>query len=150
MSKNKIISLFGLIVAALYGFETLRTPEAGSNFVSGTKVFPLMIIVGTVVFSIIIFLQDYNEKTKSDKLVLNKTVMKTIGMCTAVFVVYTMVFDFLGYIISTIFMLFALMSIINKGKMKQNVIVSISFSILAYVVFAKLLAISLPPGLIRI
>ena len=150
MSKNRILGLFGLLVTALYGVETFKMKEAGANFLSGTKIFPLMIITGTLVFSVMILMQDYIQNAEPQKLVLDRKVMKTIGICTAVFIGYTMVFNFLGYILSTILMLFALMSIINKGKIKQNAIVSVTFSIVAYAVFAKLLAISLPPGLIQI
>lgn len=149
MTQNKVIGIFGALLAVVYGFSTVNATAAGATFLSGTKVFPLMVIVLTLGLSIVIFLQDHFGKEKSKKLDIDKRVAMTIGKSTVIFIVYTLIFEHLGYILSTIVLLMGLLSILNKGKMKQNIIISIAFSAIAYYVFSKLLAISLPPGIIN-
>ncbi len=149
MTQNKIIGIFGALLAVIYGFSTINATGAGATFLSGTKIFPTMVIILTAVLSAVIFLQDHLGKEKGKKLEIDKKVIVTIGKCTVIFVIYTLVFEHLGYILSTIVLLIGLLSILNKGKLKQNLIISLAFSVIAYFIFSKLLAISLPPGIIN-
>ncbi len=149
MTQNKIIGIFGALLAVIYGFSTINATGAGATFLSGTKIFPAMVIILTAVLSLVIFLQDYLGKAEGKKLEIDKKVAVTIGKCTVIFIVYTLVFEHLGYILSTIVLLMGLLSILNKGKLKQNLIISVAFSAIAYFIFSKLLAISLPPGIIN-
>lgn len=149
MSKNKIIGIAGLLISAFYGYGIIKLPQAGATFLSGTKIFLILIVFMTVVFSIIIFLQDFKKGAVVDKLVLDKKVLKTIGIYVVIFVIYTLIFETVGFIISTIFLLTALLSILNKGKIKANLLIGIIFPITIYLIFAKLFSISLPRGLIR-
>ena len=149
MTQNKIIGIFGALLTAIYGFSTIKATGAGATFLSGTKIFPMMVIILTAVFSAVIFLQDHLGKEKGKKIDIDKRVVITIVKSTAIFVVYTLIFEHLGYILSTVVLLMGLLSILNKGKLKQNIIISIAFSVIAYFVFSKLLAISLPPGIIN-
>jgi putative tricarboxylic transport membrane protein len=149
MTQNKVIGIFGALLTVIYGFSTISTEGAGATFLSGTKVFPLMVIILTAILSIVIFSQDYIGKKDGKKLEIDKKVLITIAKSTVIFVVYTLIFEHLGYIISTIVLLMGLLSILNKGKLKQNIIISVVFSVIAYFIFSKLLAISLPPGIIN-
>ena len=149
MTQNKVIGIFGALLTAIYGFSTFSATGAGATFLSGTKIFPMMVIILTGVLSAVIFLQDHMGKEKGKKLDIDKKVIVTIGKSTAIFVVYTLIFEHLGYILSTVVLLMGLLSILNKGKLKQNIIISVAFSAIAYFVFSKLLAISLPPGIIN-
>ena len=150
MSQNKTVGIFGMIITAIYAASTILTEGGGATFLSGTKIFPTMIIIVTTILSVVIFAQDYTGKEAHAKLNIDMQVVKTMGKCTAIFVVYSLLFEHIGYIASTIFMLMGLLSIMNKGKLKQNIIISVIFSVSAYFVFAKLLAISLPPGLLAL
>lgn len=148
MSQNKIVSTIGLLVSLIYGYSTYVMPSEGATFLSGTKVFPIMICIFTAIFSIIILLDDFKKDAEIKKLVVDKKVLKAMLVCSLIFVGYTLIFEILGYIISTTLMLIALLSLINKGKHKINVSIAVIFSVVAYGVFAKLLSISLPAGLI--
>ncbi|WP_319371297.1 tripartite tricarboxylate transporter TctB family protein [uncultured Ilyobacter sp.] len=149
MTQNKIIGIFGALLAVVYGISTATAVGAGATFLSGTKIFPTMVIILTAVLSAVIFLQDHMGKVEGKKLEIDKKVAMTIGKCTVIFVIYTLVFEHLGYILSTTVLLMGLLSILNGGKIKQNSIISVAFSVIAYFIFSKLLAISLPPGIIN-
>lgn len=149
MSENKIIAIAGLIISAIYGFGIMGVAQAGNTFVSGTKSFPVLILLGAIIFSVIIFLQDYKKGYTIKKLFLDKKVMKTIAMCTVIFIMYSIIFDSVGFLLSTAVMMFALLSVINNGKLKTNSIVAVIFAVASYGIFAKLLAISLPGGILH-
>lgn len=149
MTQNRIISTVGLLITIIYGFSTVSARGAGATFLSGTKAFPTMVIIFTGLLSLVIFFQDYHGKEKSSKIKLDKKVLITILKCTVIFVVYALIFEKLGYILSTVLLLIGLLSILNQGKLKQNIIISVAFSVIAFIIFSKLLAISLPPGIIN-
>lgn len=148
MSQNKTVGGFGFIITAIYGISTIFAESAGSTFLSSTKIFPILITVLTGILSIVIFMQDSIGKEAHKKLKVEPEVLKVMGKFTLIFVVYALIFEFAGYIVSTALMLMGLLTIMNDQKHKQNIIIALSFSIIAYFVFAKLLAISLPAGII--
>jgi putative tricarboxylic transport membrane protein len=58
------------------------------------------------------------------------------------------VFESLGYVIATSIYLLVLMAYFNRGKWVANVLTSVLFSIGSYVMFVKLLGVSLAPGIL--
>ncbi len=148
MSENKIIGIFGLIITAMYGFAIPGVKNPSPTFLSGTTIFPILVAIGTFVFSAAFFVMDFKEKGKAKKYTPDKKVMKTIGVYLLIFIIYSIIFESVGFILSTLFMLFGILTVLNKGKLKVNLIISIVFPVIAYAVFAKGFAISLPPGII--
>lgn len=148
MSENKIIGIIGLAIAVIYGFSITGIQNTGVTFLSGTRIFPIIIAIGTAVFSLIILLQDFKKGEESKKLKIKKKTLQTMGMFLLIFVIYTLIFERVGFILSTALMLFGLLSILNKGKLKTNILVSVLFPLAAYSIFAKIFAISLPNGIL--
>ena len=74
-----------------------------------------------------------------------RTILVTLGSL-AVFIV---LMDPLGFLVpTTLFMLF-ISTLINKGRLIQNLILAIAFSVITYGVFAVALKLSLPRGFIE-
>jgi putative tricarboxylic transport membrane protein len=66
-----------------------------------------------------------------------------ISVCA---VIYALLFDRLGYVISTILFLEGVLAVFNGPKRwKQNSLVAVIFSVVVYVLFFKLLNVYLPP-----
>lgn len=64
-------------------------------------------------------------------------------------VVYILVFAFLGFEISTFAFLFGLSTYYQPRKWLRNLIASVVFAVLVYVLFAHLLGVQLPSGLLK-
>jgi len=59
-------------------------------------------------------------------------------------VVYALIFEHAGFVISTLAFMFSMLMLTNKEKIKQNVIVSVVFSVSIYLLFTQALGIPLP------
>lgn len=150
MTKNKIIGIAGLLISAFYGYgiTTLKNPT--ELFIAGTTIFPICVTVGAIIFSLWIMMDDVRHPEKKEYMNLDSKVMKTMGIFTGVFVIYIMIFDKIGFLISTIAMLLSILFIFNIGKSQRviNIIVGVAFPTICYVIFAKLFSISLPRGIL--
>jgi putative tricarboxylic transport membrane protein len=64
-------------------------------------------------------------------------------------IAYGLVMDSLGFLIpTTLFMLF-ISTLINRGRLVQNLVLAVAFSMITYGVFAVALKLSLPRGFIE-
>ena len=56
--------------------------------------------------------------------------------------------DWLGYLIATFFFMLIVTALINVGRHKQNLVISVLFSLISFISFALILKLSLPRGLL--
>jgi putative tricarboxylic transport membrane protein len=61
---------------------------------------------------------------------------------------YYYVFERLGYLTATVLYIFPMLAFFNRGRWLTNILVSVGFAIIAYIVFAKFLRVPLPPGIL--
>ena len=62
--------------------------------------------------------------------------------------IYFAVFVPLGYLISTSIYLLALTAYFNRGKWAANVLTSVLFCVISYLLFTKVLGVALPRGVL--
>jgi putative tricarboxylic transport membrane protein len=117
---------------------------------AGTTVFPILITAGAVIFSLVILIRGFLQGEQAETITFDKKVLKMMGVFTGIFAIYIIIFNKLGFLISTIFMLSAMLFTLNKGKKQRiiNLIIGIVFPVICYVVFAKIFTISLPRGIL--
>lgn len=76
--------------------------------------------------------------------------LKKIGLTCLFSILYAILFDKLGYVISTILFLQGVLFLFNGfKKWKTNTVVVLIFSLFIYILFSKLLGVYLPmtPGI---
>lgn len=140
--------LFGIIFA----YTTYTTPKANFGNPNDPLYFPysiavLFIFLGAILIiksnmqSTILALKDILSESKIKKLDRRRVLYTCI-----ISVVYALVFEPLGYVISTFLFMLSILSLTNGiKKYKINAIVAFCFALGIYILFAKLLSISLPP-----
>lgn len=150
MTENKTIGTAGLIMSAIYGFAAFGLKNPAPSLLIGPTIFPMIITVGTFFFSLLLIAQDYKKDAKKNVIKYDSKVLKAMGMYTGVFTIYILLFEKLGFLISTIMMLTSLLFILNRGKSqyKINLILGFVFPIICYIAFAKIFSISLPRGIL--
>lgn len=147
MNANRILGLFGLVVSVIYLFSAVNLPSASLSDPIGPKGFPILLsVLGIIVSVIILFQHKFVKDIKEINLKVNKEQMKMIIYTVVLCVLYALVFDTVGFLVSTILFLFGVLFKINENKLKQNIIISVSFGLGLYIVFAKMLSLSLPRG----
>ena len=57
-------------------------------------------------------------------------------------------FDRAGYLVSTVIYLLVLTAVFNAGKWVANVLTSVLFAVGSYVLFVKILGVTLPAGIL--
>ncbi|AGU58903.1 tripartite tricarboxylate transporter TctB family protein [Vibrio anguillarum] len=159
MENNKIrpnwdafTGLFSVGFGLIYGGMTYTMPRAAFGNPLDPIYFPmgiavLALMVGCILLaksnmraSVMAFIALINEDEvkKFDRKRILYTCIVSVG--------YALIFDPLGYVISTFFFLFSMLTITSGIKAwKQSILVALAFSVCVYFVFSTLLSISLPP-----
>jgi hypothetical protein len=150
MKKDTVIGVAGLIISAIYGFGITHLKNPSEMFFAGTTVFPILVTIGAIIFSLLVIARGRMEGQDAEVLELDPKVLKMMGVFTGVFAIYIAVFNKLGFLISTIAMLTSILFIFNVGKSQRiiNLVIGIVFPTLCYVIFAMIFSISLPRGIL--
>lgn len=139
---------FGVI----YGTAAYTMPRAAFGNPMDPIYFPLGIAAIAVFIGLLLLVksnfgasvQAYKDLVNEDD--VKKNDRKRILYTCVISVAYALLFEHLGYVISTFFFMFLMLTITSgKEAWKQSVVVSIAFSVGIFFVFSSLLSISLPP-----
>ncbi len=154
--RDYLTSGLVFLISSLYLVFTLRIRSAPIGNPHTPKVFPLILASFGIILAAILYgktrmymrrnkqsLQDdaYSpeEKIEIKQLLYLALVASIMG------VGYTIFFHILGYPIATTIFIMGYMFFINgRKRWKQNIIVPIVFSVLVYVLFARILFVQLP------
>jgi len=153
VTMNLITGIIAIALGGIYLLTAMLLPEMRMGDRLGPKLFPSIVGILAIVAGIILALGDRNPGTRSKKadfgFVKHKEVWIKILLTTAVGIAYGLLMDPLGFLVpTTLFMLF-ISTLINKGRLVQNLILAVAFSVITYGVFAVALKLSLPRGFIE-
>ncbi|WP_185970868.1 tripartite tricarboxylate transporter TctB family protein [Alkalicoccobacillus porphyridii] len=140
--------VFFIVVSLGYAFLIMRLPTANLGDPYGPFYFPLFICIGLFIFSVVDFIQlkrSEPEENEELQLLLDPKLLKIIGVILALCVMYTAIFEIVGFLIATVLFLGALLFYLNgRTKWVLNLVVTAIFSFSAWYIFTQLLDISLP------
>ncbi len=154
MTKNTVSGLFAFVLGAAYLAATLLLPEVTAGDEVGPKLFPVIVSVVMMLSGGALVVADRKERAGKSgeafslRFVQERDVWVRIALTMVCGILYGMVLDWLGYVIATILFMFVVASFINVRRHLENAIISISFSLVSFGVFAMLLKLSLPRGLL--
>ncbi len=153
MTKDTLTGIIAVLVGAVYTVTALLLPEMRMGDRLGPKIFPLVVGIGSILAGLVLILGDRKPGKQSKKadfgFIEHKDIWLKILLTTVVGIVYGLVMDTLGFLIpTTLFMIF-ITTLINKGRLVQNAILSLAFSVITYGVFAVALQLSLPRGFLE-
>ncbi|GAK56607.1 hypothetical protein U27_03569 [Candidatus Vecturithrix granuli] len=150
INMSKIVGIFFLLIGVIYLIMAFQLADASIGSPHTPKIFPAGLGLLLIGLSLGLLAKEFRTSAQpaktSGKASFGLEDVQKIGL-TAVFAfIYALLFDRLGYVISTILFLEALLFLFNGfAKWKQNTIVAVIFSIVVYVLFFKLLNVYLPP-----
>lgn len=141
--------IFLILIASVYLILTFNLPEANIGNPTAAMNYPLLIGFSLLILSILYLLNEYklSRKEKFDNYNVFKDKELTVkflivlGLC----IVYSLIFEQVGFLISTSLFLLALLFVVNGRKQWLiNIIVAITFSFATWYSFSELLGVSLP------
>ena len=139
-----LLTLLGIIYLVL----TLNVQRSRIGDPNSPMYFPLLISVLLIVMSVIYFFQEYKKRHEHFEildLLLQKKTLIRLGATVVMIIIYALIFERLGFLISTILFLGGVLFLINGVKhWLQNIIVALVFSGITWYAFSQLLDVSLP------
>lgn len=148
MNLSALAGILAAVLGSLYTIQALLLPNASIGNPFAPKIFPigvgmLMVITGIVLTVREIRQTGLNEKGTKEK--SDNETRKFIAYISGACILYGLTFNHIGYVFSTILFLEIILTLFNgKKNWKVNTIVSVCFSSFIYIVFTKLLGITLP------
>lgn len=148
LRPNAWVGLVAVIVGVVYAFQSYALPRAPIGNPMAPIYFPLglgvlMAFLGALVF-VIEAAKGLNADDKSKRPRFHLKSLSLIFYVVILCFIYAVIFDYAGFVFSTIGFLLASLLVINPGKAKQNVIITLCFAFGMYYIFNNLFQITLP------
>jgi putative tricarboxylic transport membrane protein len=149
---DRVIFVCTLILAGIYFYATEKLPSLEIGDPLGPKAFPRLLTVVLIITAVVLLLEIIRAKRKPARPAARaEPVDYRVYLIIAGVVVWTfayfLIFERLGFMISTSFYLFGLMAYFHRGKWISNVLSAFGFSIGSYFLF-KVLGVQLAPGIL--
>lgn len=148
MNLSLLSGALAFIVGIIYTIQAYLLPNATIGNPMAPKILPIGLGILMILFGVSLITQEVKKsgfkfldgkKAKIDENL--KLILYTCAAC----ILYAILFNRIGYVLSTIVFLEIILLLFNgKEKWKVNTLVSICFSTFIYVVFSKFLGIILP------
>jgi putative tricarboxylic transport membrane protein len=142
------VPIFVIVIGIIFLIATINLPKANLGNPNGPIYFPMGISILLLILGVIYFFQELKNLDKDNEKIrqlLSGRVPKLVGWTIVLGIGYTLIFDRIGFLFSTILFLGALLFLINGvKKWKVNIIVTLLFSYISWYSFSELLGVSLP------
>lgn len=148
MRPNAWVGLAAMVIGVVYTYQSYMLPRAPIGNPLAPILFPLglgvfMMLLGAVTFAIEAS-KGLNTDDKSKRPQFHLQGMKLIFFVIFMCLVYTVIFDRAGFVFSTLIFLMSMLMTINAGKFKQNLIITLVFTLGLWYVFSSVFQINLP------
>lgn len=149
---DRIIFVCTLLLAGVYFWATAQIPSLELGDPLGPKAFPRLLGVGLLIAAAMLLMEILRDRKKAQTEPApawhwepHQWVVVAISAWTAI---YILVFEPLGFMLSTAVYLLVLTAYFNRGRWLMNVLTSVLFAVISYLAFTKLLGVNLAPGIL--
>ncbi len=153
MMADRVILVLIVLLAAVYFYATAQIPSLEIGDPLGPKAFPRLLGIALLVTGAMLLVEILRAR-RVKKVPVEKPAsvdhshLPVIAAVVAFSAVYLAVFEWLGYVLATAPYLLGLMAYFHRGKWLSNILTSVLFSVLSYVLFTRVLEVSLARGIL--
>ena len=149
MTINLVSSIITIAVGLTYMIMAFNFPDATVGRPMEPKIFPIMLGIALTILGLALLIQELMKNSKNKEKETIKLSFGNNGKKIAITIVnaiiYALIFNALGYVLSTIIFLEIELLIFGGLKSwKVSTIVSVLFSVIAFIIFNTLLGLYLP------
>lgn len=149
MTINLVSSIITIVIGLTYAIMALNFPNATVGRPLEPKIFPVILGIAMTILGFALLIDELIKNSKSKDKETIKLSFGNNGKKIAITVInaiaYALLFNILGYVLSTIIFLEVELLIFGGLKSwKISTIVSVIFSIIAFLIFNTLLGLYLP------
>jgi putative tricarboxylic transport membrane protein len=148
MSSDRVASIIWLIFGLVLAEESYRL-NIGKFNKPDSGLFPFLVGLSLILLSSMLLVQTFINKSEK-RAEEEKLNYRNIILCILSLYAYTLIFEWLGFIPSTFFLVAFLLKIIEKKGWLLVITASCLISIASYVLFAVWLQAPLPKGIFGI
>jgi putative tricarboxylic transport membrane protein len=161
---NIVIGFILLGVSGFYYFSTKGLPPPTKTENLGAAFFPTLLATILAILALLLIVNSLSfrrspdqgeekaavaggERLEEDSFSAEGISYKFLLGTAALCVLYAIFLPILGYLISTPLFLISFIRLLRKGKWVLNVTISVILTACLYLLFARALSVSLPPGI---
>lgn len=153
LTKNKVTGLVALLVGVAYLIATFNLQESAVADPIGPRVFPFIIAAGLLIVGLMLVLKKEKLTAKNRAVIFTwateKELVLNIAYTCVAGVVFGLILEPVGYLISTVLFMTAMMFITyGRSRTFFNIAIGLTFSLTTYGLFFGLLDVSLPRGIL--
>jgi putative tricarboxylic transport membrane protein len=151
MFGDRVICAAALLLAAVYLYAAAQIPSLQIGDPLGPKAFPRLLGAGLIVSAVLLFIETVRGDRRETAAPAAGAKRQTFWIIAAVVgwtTLYLVLFDKAGYVVASAAYLLGLMAYFNRGKWLANVLTSLLFCVLSYLLFTKALGVALPKGVL--
>lgn len=143
-------SSFWLIFSIIVCIESFRL-GIGSFYNPGDGFLPFLAGIAFAIFSLLLLIQTFltNQKNRDER-ILEKIKWKNIILVLAFLLIYALIVEKLGFVLSTLLFVSLLLRIIERKNWYVVAIIAVASSLLSYAIFQLWLQSQLPRGIFGI
>jgi putative tricarboxylic transport membrane protein len=141
---------FSVVMAAVYLYATTLFPALHLSDPLGPQAFPRLLGIGVLLTCVALLIETLRERALAEKSaapVASESTHYGVVIGTTVWTaLYFAVFEWLGYAVSTSLYLLVLMAWFRRDRWVSNALTAVMFSFGSYLMFTRLLLVTLPQG----
>jgi putative tricarboxylic transport membrane protein len=140
-----------MIFGMAYGVQAIGLPRAPIGNPMAPIYFPMGLAILMIFFGALLFFfearKGLNSDDKAKRPKFQFASMKLILIVIALCLLYTVTFDRLGFVLSTMIFLMAMLTFINgKERTLMNAVITVCYSVGMWYVFVNVFQLALPPS----
>jgi putative tricarboxylic transport membrane protein len=147
-----LTGIVSLVVGTIYLVASIRLPESAVSDPIGPRAYPIIVAIGMILVGLVLVFKREALTAKNKAVIVDMAtekdmVVKIAWTCVAG-LVFGLILDKVGYLISTFLFMTAMMFITNGRRTLYNAAIGLVFALSTYGLFFGLLDVSLPRGIL--
>ena len=152
MLQDRIVAVCTLLLGGAYLYSTTTIPTLETVDPLGPKPFPYLLCAGLVISAVWLLIETQVRNNVQPVAGATRAEPRGHGLMILAVVLWVAVyfasFERVGFLICTPVFLFGLMAYFNRGKWLANGLTSLLFTLGTYLLFTRILGVSLASGLL--
>ncbi len=149
---DRVMFVCTLILAGVYFYATEQLPSLEIGDPLGPKAFPRLLVAGLILTAVVLLLELLRARKTptiaAEPDPLDRGAQMVVAAAAGWTLAYFLVFETLGFVIATTLYLLGLMAYFNRGKWVANGLTAVLFPLGGYLMFSKLLGVTLARGIL--